>query len=176
MIKTTRLLLEPIDSDHLDALTAMNADPAVMAHFPAPLTKAESTAQLERLRAHWQNHNFGYCALIGRNSGEFIGFTGLARPNYEMPFSPCVEIGWRLRRNYWGQGLAYEAARACLTWGFDTLALNEIVSFTARQNLRSQALMKRLGMVSSPAEDFEHPMLEIGHTLSWHVLFRLSRP
>lgn len=117
-----------------------------------------------------------FFALHRKTDGAFLGFTGLTHPGYNTPFTPCVEVGWRLHRKAWGKGYACGAAQACLDWGFNTLNLPEIVSFTARENLRSIALMQRLGMQSDPAEDFEHPMLEIGHRLSWHVLYRLQAP
>ena len=176
MIETERLLLKPMNEAHLGGLIAMNADPKVMAHFSAPVTPAGSTTMLAHMQTHWAKNGFGYCALIQKDTEDFIGFTGLTRPPYETAFSPCVEIGWRLQHAAWHKGYAFEAANACFEWGFGALGLNEIVSFTARQNRRSIALMQRLGMASDPSEDFEHPMLALGHPLSWHVLYRLTKP
>jgi len=176
LIETERLQLHSMDEAHLDGLVAMNADPEVMAHFPAALSPTESEAQLRRMQAHQKNNGFGYRALIRKSDSVFLGFAGLGYPGYETPFSPCVEIGWRLRRSAWGEGYAYEAAQACLDHGFGPLGLSEIVSFTTIGNTRSQNLMRRLGMISDPTENFEHPMLVIGHPLSWHVLYRLHRP
>ncbi|MBL1435121.1 MAG: GNAT family N-acetyltransferase [Rhodobacteraceae bacterium] len=121
-------------------------------------------------------NGFGLFALHHKNSGAFLGFTGLTHPGYKTPFTPCVEVGWRLHRAAWGKGYAFEAAQACLNRAFKTLALSEIVSFTSRNNARSIALMQRLGMRSDPREDFEHPMLAKNHRLSWHVLYRLPKP
>lgn len=159
-------------ASHLAGLAAMNADPEVMVHFPSVVSQADSAAHLQRMQAHWASHGFGLFALMRKTDGAFLGFTGLTHPSYETPFTPCVEVGWRLRRAAWGKGYAHEAATACLGWGFGTLNLPEIVSFTARENLRSIALMQRLGMERDPQEDFEHPKLARGHRLSWHVLFR----
>ena len=161
---------------HLAPFIKMNADPEVMVHFPAPYTAAQTTGHFERSKAHWDKHGFGLFALERLDTGEFIGFTGLTHPPYKTPFSPCVEIGWRLNRNAWGHGYAFEAAQACLERGVGPLGLAEIVSFTARENLRSQSLMQRLAMKTDAAEDFKHPMLEKGHPLSWHVLYRLAKP
>jgi ribosomal-protein-alanine N-acetyltransferase len=86
-----------------------------------------------------------------------------------------VEIGWRLARHAWGRGYATEAARRALQHGFEALGLEEIVSFTVPANLRSLAVMERLGMRRDPAGDFEHPRLPEGHRLRRHVLYRLSR-
>ncbi len=175
MITTERLNLVPMGAQHLDGLAAMNADPAVMEHFPDVMTRAQSAAQLDRMQAHWAAHQMGLFALISSQTGAFLGFTGLTHPGYETPFTPCVEVGWRLHPAAWGKGLAHEAATACLDWGFGALDLHEIVSFTARANTRSIRLMQRLHMQTDQTEDFEHPMLEIGHRLSWHVLYRLDR-
>jgi RimJ/RimL family protein N-acetyltransferase len=88
---------------------------------------------------------------------------------------PCVEIGWRFRREFWGHGLAYAAAATALAHGFDMLQLPEIVAFTATANLRSRRLMERLGFVRNPDEDFIHPAVPAGHPLSQHVLYRKRR-
>jgi len=103
-----------------------------------------------------------------------MGFVGLHVPVAELPFTPCVEIGWRLAVDYWGQGYATEAAQAALRLGFEDLALEEILSFTALSNQRSQALMQRLGMQRDP-DDFEHPHVPVGHPVRWHCLYRLNR-
>lgn len=161
---------------HLNGLATMNADPEVMVHFPSVVSRADSAAHLTRMQDHWATHGFGLLALLRKSDNTFLGFTGLTHPNYETPFTPCVEVGWRLTRSAWGKGYAHEAAHACLDWGFGTLDLPEIVSFTARENLRSIALMQRLGMNRKPQEDFQHPMLAKTHRLSWHVLFRLPSP
>lgn len=176
MITTNRLDLIRFEPQHLAPFIAMNADPEVMAHFPAPMPSADSEAYFTRIQTHWQKRGFGLLAVTRRDSGAFIGFTGLTNPAYETTFTPCVEIGWRFTRAAWGKGYAFEAAQACLRWGFDGLGLDEIVSFTARENLRSHALMRRLAMKTNTDEDFEHPMLEIGHRLSWHVLYRIAKP
>ena len=176
MLEAPRLLLTHIGARHKQGLSDMNADPEVMAHFPDVMTPAQSAALLGRMQAHWVAHGFGLFALHHKETGAFLGFTGLTHPSYETPFTPCVEVAWRLHRAAWGKGYAFEAAQACLDWGFGTLGLSEIVSFTTRQNLRSIALMQRLNMQTNPREDFQHPMLALNHPLSWHVLYRLQNP
>src|SRR5579871_4360547 len=117
----------------------MSADPEVMRHFPSVLSRAESDAAFERVQAHFEQHGFGLWAA--EHQGEFIGFIGLAVPRFEASFTPCVEIGWRLARRWWGQGLATEGARACLRYGFEELALDEIVAFTVPANVQSRRVM-----------------------------------
>lgn len=172
---TARLRLRPwLPSDRLP-FQQMNADQRVMAYFPAILNAAESDALAERICQHQDKHGFGLWAIELRSSATFIGFTGLAIPQWTMPFTPCVEIAWRLAHAYWGQGYATEAANAALAFGFAQLQLAEILSLTAAVNLRSQALMQRLGMQHCPQDDFLHPALADTHTLAPHVLYRLSR-
>ena len=103
-----------------------------------------------------------------------MGFVGLTVPSFEASFTPCVEVGWRLARAHWGKGYATEAAREALRIGFALHNLSEIVSFTVPQNVRSQAVMQKLGMRHDPADDFEHPRLPKGHRLRSHVLYRMS--
>ncbi len=156
----------------------MSADPAVMEHFPSTLTRAESDAVAERLKAHIERHGFGFWALEAPGVAPFIGFAGLIHVSFEAPFTPAppaiaVEIGWRLAHEHWGKGYATEAARAALAHGFGPLGLPEIVSFTTTTNTRSQAVMARLGMTHDSAGDFDHPNVEDGHPLKRHVLYRL---
>ena len=110
----------------------------------------------------------------GADAGRFAGFAGLAVPQFEAHFTPTVEIAWRFARWAWGHGYATEAASAALDFAFSTLGRTEVVSFTATTNVRSQAVMRRLGMTRDVDGDFAHPALPVGHRLSWHVLYRLS--
>jgi RimJ/RimL family protein N-acetyltransferase len=158
-----------------EPFAAMNADPAVMAHFPAALDRAASDAFVDRIKAGFEANGFGLWALERIDTGEFIGFTGLNVPRFQAPFLPGVEIGWRLCRPAWGHGFATEAARQALRVGFGQYRLAEIVSFTAVGNAASQAVMRRLGMRTDPAEDFDHPAVPSGHPVRRHVLYRLSR-
>jgi RimJ/RimL family protein N-acetyltransferase len=171
-LETERLLLRQWRPEDRAPFAALNADPEVMEHFPAPMTAAESDALADRLERLIEQQGWGLWAMQERATGRFVGFTGLAYPGFDAPFGPAVEIGWRLARDAWGQGLATEAARAATAFAFDELALDEIVSFTAVPNERSRAVMRRLGMRHDPAEDFDHPLVEQPH-LRRHVLYRL---
>jgi ribosomal-protein-alanine N-acetyltransferase len=170
---TRRLVLRRWRDEDREPFARLNADPAVMTHFPAPLTAAESDALVDRIEAGFERDGFGLWALQIRSTADFAGFTGLARPAFEAHFTPAVEVGWRLAREAWGQGYATEAARAALAVGFETAGAPEIVSFTAVENARSRAVMERLGMRHDPRDDFDHPLVADGHRLRRHVLYRL---
>lgn len=156
-------------------MAAMSADPVVMEFYPAPSTREESDAAFDRWRSQIADQGWSNWAVEITQSREFIGFVGLTVPRRVLPFSPCVEVGWRLARPHWGKGYASEAARAALAFGFDELTLDEIVSFTAIVNRRSRAVMDRIGMTNS-GENFEHPAVPEGHPLRPHCLYRIGRP
>ena len=133
-----------------------------------------SDAMIDRIEENFRSRGFSLWAVEIPNVAPFIGFTGLAVPAFGAPFTPCVEIGWRLAPEYWGRGYATEAARTALTYAFGTLKMPEIVSFTSVFNLRSRAVMERLGMRRDPTDDFDHPSVREGHPLRPHVLYRLK--
>jgi len=172
---TARLILRPWREEDLAPFAALNADPEVMEYFPRTLTRAESDNVAEAIAAHFDAHGFGLWAVEVPGVAPFIGFTGLSVPRFEAPFTPAVEVGWRLARAWWGRGYASEAARVALAFGFETLALDEIVSFTAAGNLRSRRVMQRIGMHEDVPGAFDHPALAEGHPLRAHVLYRLAR-
>jgi RimJ/RimL family protein N-acetyltransferase len=173
---TERLLLRRWREDDREPFAALNADPAVMEHFPAPLSRAESDAFIDRIAPQLDERGWGLWALEVRETGAFVGFTGLAVPRFEAHFTPAVEVGWRLARAAWGFGYASEAGRAALAVGLGELRLDEIVSFTAVGNTRSRAVMQRIGMTHDEADDFDHPALPEGHPLRRHVLYRRASP
>jgi len=175
VLRSQRLILRRFRPDDRAPFAALNADPSVMQHFPKVLTRDESDQVIARIEAHFDEHGFGFWAVEVQHGPPLVGFLGLARPSYETPFTPCVEIGWRLAREHWGQGYATEGARLALVYGFHELGLDEIVSFTVAANARSWAVMERLGMQRDPAGDFDHPLLPEGHPLRRHVLYRLHR-
>ncbi len=170
MLTTPRLLLRDWRDEDLPAFAALNADARVMEFFPRPLDRAESDLMADQIRDHFARHGFGLWAVEVPGVAGFIGFVGLSVPRFEAHFTPCVEIGWRLAFEHWGRGYATEAARAALEFGFQQLALDQIVSFTVPSNVRSRAVMERIGMTRSPAADFDHPALPEGHPLRRHVL------
>ncbi|MDN2680556.1 GNAT family N-acetyltransferase [Janthinobacterium sp. SUN033] len=173
-LTTPRLLLRQWRDSDLPPFAALNGDPRVMACFPATLSREASDAVAQRCRGLIAERGWGWWAVSLRENNTFIGMTGLHIPDAQLPCSPCVEIGWRLAFDYWGKGYAQEAAQAALQAGFTHLQLPEIVSFTALPNVRSSALMGRLGM-HRDAATFEHPALPPGHRLRTHCLYRLTR-
>jgi len=174
-LRTDRLFLREWRDADRAPFAALNADPEVARYLPTPLDRAASDALVERMVAHWGEHGFGLWAIERTDDGALIGFTGLYRPSFEAHFTPAVEVGWRLAREAWGAGYATEAARASLRFGFETVGLDEIVSFTVPANLRSRRVMERLGMHRDPDDDFDHPRLPPGDPLRRHVLYRLRR-
>ena len=153
---------------------AMNADPVVMQFFQAPLERAASDASIDAWMNAFAERGWSNWAVETKDGGDFIGFVGLSIPQRVLPFSPCVEVGWRLARAHWGRGYATEAAEEALRTGFESIGLDEIVSFTTVTNRRSRAVMERIGLRDAH-EDFEHPGLPEGHPLRPHCLYRLSR-
>lgn len=160
--------------DDLEAFAEMNADPEVMRHMPAVLSREESAATLQRVRAGIAERGWGLWAVDV--DGELAGWTGLNQPTWTAPFTPCVEIGWRLRRKFWGRGLATAAARQAERYAWETLQLGELVSFTVPANERSWRVMERLGFTRDFAGDFDHPRLPEGHPLRRHLLYRKKNP
>lgn len=172
-LETERIILRRWKNEDFEVFSALNADKNVMEFFPSTLTPEETSAMIDRIEAHFQKHGFGLWAMELKSTGEFIGFNGLSVPNFESYFTPCVEIGWRMSDKFWGKGLASEAAREVLKYGFSQLNLEEIVSFTATVNIRSISVMKRIGM--SFSGEFNHPKLAPESNLCRHVLYKISK-
>ncbi len=175
MITTPRLLLRRWQPSDLEPFARLNADPEVRRYFPGLLIRQESDAAVARIEQSIDQHGFGFWAAELRETGAFIGFIGIEVADFEAHFTPAVEAGWRLARQFWGQGYATEGARGALNYGFETLALEKIVSITAVENQRSRAVMERLGMTYQPEDDFDHPALPEGHRLQRHVLYRINK-
>jgi len=173
-LRTARLLLRAWRETDRAPFAVLNADPIVMEYFPGRLTRAESDQLIARIEAGFASSCYGLWALEVRATGEFVGFTGLAVPSFDAHFTPAVEVGWRLARSAWGKGYATEAAVASIAFGFADAGLAEIVSFTSTTNVRSRAVMERIGMSHDPADDFDHPDLEETDPLRPQVLYRIS--
>lgn len=173
-LETARLRLRQWTNDDKTALARLNANARVMEFFPHTLSRAESDALAERIMRALMHRGWGWWAVEVKNQHRFIGFVGISIPSADLPFNPCVEVGWRLDYPYWGNGYATEAARAAISFGFGTLNLEKIVSFTTLLNTRSQAVMKKLGMQRG-SETFIHPDVPEGSDLQEHCFYQLSQ-
>jgi RimJ/RimL family protein N-acetyltransferase len=175
VLRTERLILRPWREEDLEPFAALNADDRVTATLGGSADRATSDALARRWNDSFGTHGFGYWAIELPGGAPFIGAVGLSVPAFDAHFMPAVEIGWRLAFDHWGKGYATEGARAALDFGFNQAGLAEIVSFTARINTRSRAVMERLGMRTDPKDDFHHIRLGPDHPLYHHVLYRLRR-
>jgi RimJ/RimL family protein N-acetyltransferase len=174
VLQGPRLRLRQWEDRDCASFAELNADPVAMEFFPSVLTRAESDAMVDRLRAVIEEKGWGFWCL--EIEGRCAGFTGLNVPTFDAPFMPAIEIGWRMLPRYWGRGYATEAARLSLDYGFGVLNADEVVAFAVPANARSRAVMERLGMQHDTAGDFDHPRLAVGHPLRRHVLYRISPP
>lgn len=168
-LRTARLRLRRWLPDDRPPFARLNADPRVMEHFPSVLTADQSHALADLIELHFERHGYGLWAVEIPGTTPFAGFIGLMVPSFAAPFTPCVEIGWRLAAEQWGRGYAVEGARAVLAHAFGALDLGEVVSFTVPANVRSRRVMERIGMTHDPADDFDHPA-----GAGRHVLYRIT--
>ncbi len=173
-LNSSRLLLRQWRPEDQTIFARMNKDTDVMRYYPTCLTTLQSNKLAQKLAVLIEKRGWGLWALELKESGEFIGFTGLHKPEADLPFNPCVEIGWRLAKMYWGKGYATEAAQIALEFAFNKLGLSEVVSFTSKQNSRSSSVMQRLNMINTQ-QDFQHPDIEEGQPLREHVLYKITR-
>jgi RimJ/RimL family protein N-acetyltransferase len=169
-----RICLRRWRDEDREAFAAMNSDARVMEFFRSRLSRVESDAMVDGIQKNFSERGFGLWAVEIRGVAPFIGFAGLAVARFSAHFTPCVEVGWRLAFAHWGHGYATQAARLALGYGFGTLALSDVVSFTSATNHRSRAVMERLGMRRDPVEDFDYPSFPEAHPLRRHVLYRLG--
>jgi RimJ/RimL family protein N-acetyltransferase len=176
-LETERLVLRAWEDDDLDPLAELCSDPEVMRHFPSPISREKSEFLISKCVEKQDKDGLSFAPVELKETGEFLGFVGLSKPDYgtPLPFDPCIEVGWRLKRSAWGKGIASEAAREWLRFGFETIGLEEIVSFTIPENTPSQNVMERIGMTRDTAGDFLHPALPPDHPIALHVLYRLPK-
>lgn len=175
-IRTERLLLRRWTAADREPFAALNRDPRVAEFLSGPLTREQSDRFVDRIEAGFDRNGFGLWAVEVPSISPLVGFVGLSVPRFDAPFTPAVEVGWRLDPSSWGRGYATEAARAALAFGFDVAGLREIVSFTAECNARSRRVMERIGMTHDAADDFDHPALSPESPLRRHVLYRVRSP
>jgi RimJ/RimL family protein N-acetyltransferase len=174
-LETARLLLRRWREEDLTPMAAINADPEVMEHFPAGMSRTEVALLIARLEAGFERDGYGFWAVELREEGTLAGFVGISPVPQDIPLAPAVEVGWRLAREQWGKGIAHEAAAASLGHGFGALGLEEIVAYTTTANVRSRRLMERLGMRHDSSADFDHPRIPTDSPLLRHVVYRIRR-
>ena len=173
-METQRLKLRQWIASDRKPFSKLNADPQVMEYFPDVLSETESNATADIIESLIGENGWGFWAVELKANNAFIGFVGLHSPRVELPFNPCIEIGWRLSKQYWGNGYATEAAQAALNYGFEHLKLDEIVSFTSVVNRPSQAVMRKINMTNTN-ENFMHPSIPAGNALEEHVLYKITK-
>lgn len=175
IIKTHRLILREWKPEDLASFVRFNADSKVREYFATIKSYEETVVEYRLILEEFKKYGRGYWVISPAESGEFMGLIGLKYVDSIYPFAPAVEIGWGLFSEFWGKGYATEGALAVLEYGFKTLTLHEIVSYTPQSNMRSRRVMEKIGMRRSKNGDFDDPQLEPGHKLLQCVLYRITR-
>ena len=172
-IETERLILRQWQQNDYAEFAKLTASVEVMKYFPSTLTTEQSDEGIERSKSSIKDKGFGFWAAELKQTNEFIGFIGINDPGDGYPFSPSIEIGWRLAQRFWGKGYASEGAKASLEFAFKKLGLNEIISMTPVLNSNSMKVMQRIGMQDTK-QNFIHPKLIKPHELAEHVLYKTT--
>lgn len=170
--ETQRLVFRDWKEQDLNEFRIMNKDSRVMKYFAKTLTEEETDGFYNRIQEEFKNYGYGLYAVETKHNKEFIGFIGFHWANFVSQFTPCIEIGWRLKYDAWGNGYATEGAKACLKYGLEILKFNKVYSFTSKINLPSENVMKKIGMVK--VMEFEHPNIMEGSPLRQHLLYSID--
>tara|TARA_R100001591_G_scaffold2681_2_gene6771 strand:+ start:6167 stop:6706 length:540 start_codon:yes stop_codon:yes gene_type:complete len=170
---SNRLGFRKFNDSDLNPFFEINSDPEVMKHFPSVLNIEQTELLIKKINNHIEEHGYGFFAVDLLPENTFIGFIGLKNSSFEADFTPCVEIGWRLDKKYWNQGLATEGSARCLDFAFSDLNVVEVYSFTALLNKASERVMQKIGM--KKIGEFDHPLVEDNHPLKAHCLYRISK-
>lgn len=175
IIESERLILRTWQDTDADVYYRINQDPKVIEFLRGTLTMQEVRDFMVAQNKQFTDKEYTLWAAEEKASGNLMGFVGLNYTDWGVLFTPAVEIGWRLGSEYWDKGYATEGARAVLKFGFDTICLQEIVSFTVPANVRSIRVMEKIGMHRDLKGDFLHPKLPLDHKLSKHILYRINK-
>ncbi len=175
ILETERLILRTWSEYDVDAYYQINQDEKVTEFLLIMPTIEQVKTFIHDMNKQYKELNYTLFATVEKSSNTLIGFIGLNPPKWESHFTPCVEIGWRLGSKYWGKGYATEGAKAVLAYGFEQCRLDEIVSFTVAENIRSKRVMEKLGLKHINDDDFNHPLVPSDHKLLKHVLYRINR-
>ena len=173
-IETERLILRTWKDEDALPYFKINQDQKVIEFLPGSLTMDQVNDFMSRMAIHQEKFGYSLLAVEEKKSDELLGFIGLNYTDFPAPFTPGVEIGWRLGSQYWGKGYATEGAKAVLNYGFTKRCLGEIVSFTVPANLKSISVMERIGLKRETKYDFAHPKLPLDHKLSNHIVYKLT--
>jgi [ribosomal protein S5]-alanine N-acetyltransferase len=171
--ETERLYFRAWKETDKPIFAQMNANPNVMKYFVKALDARESDAFVHRIEKHINEKGYGLWAVELKEEKQFIGFIGFNYTDFQSDFTPCIEIGWRLHKDYWDQGYATEGAKGCLNYGFNCRGLDEVYSFTTVLNKGSEKVMQKIGM--KKIKEFDHPNIEITHVLCKHVLYGIRK-
>ncbi len=174
LFTSTRLGFRNWDSADISPMAQINADAQVMEFFPSIATREQTARFIERMKTQFEQNAFCYFAVDQLSNGAFIGFIGLSEQTYDACFTPCIDIGWRLKSSEWGQGFATEGAKRCLDYAFKDLALGQVYSVAPKINLKSQRIMTKIGMEKE--YEFSHPMLANDARLEICVLYKIGNP
>jgi len=160
--------------DDIEKMAAINADPRVMEYFPSLVNREDTVFFIDRMKLQLTQKGYCYFAVDDLSDNNFVGFIGLSEQTYEAPFTPCVDIGWRLRPDTWKQGLASEGAIRCLEYAFNELKLDKIYAIAPAVNIKSERIMQKIGMLKQ--YEFDHPFLADNTLLKKCNLYKISRP
>ena len=153
----------------IDKMHEINSDPKVLEFFPNIPSKEQTEAFIARMKIQFENKGFCYFAVDQLENNEFIGFIGLLEQTYPADFTPCIDIGWRLKSSEWNQGFATEGAKRCLEFAHNDLGIDSIYSIAPKINVKSERIMHKIGM--QKLYEFEHPLLTNGERLKICVLY-----
>ena len=174
VFESERLLFRHWRVSDRDAFYELNSHPDVMRFFPSILSREESEAYIDAIIDRLEKNGFGFWAVALKDTNEFIGFIGLNSPNIGLKIEPCIEIGWRLKKEFWGRGFATEGAKRVLRYAFDECQFEKVYSFTTIRNRNSENVMTKIGMKNTN-KNFFHPKIPKEHPLCEHVLYVLTR-
>lgn len=155
--------------EDIPEMTAINADAEVMQYFPSIQDEQQTISFIKRMKNQIQERGYGYYAVDRLDKDAFIGFIGLSWQTYQADFTPCVDIGWRLKRDEWNHGFGTEGARRCLAIAFNELNIETVYAVAPKVNIKSERIMHAIGM--QKVGEFDHPLLEMDSELKRCVLY-----
>lgn len=174
VLETPRLIMRRWQASDISPFMAMNRDPVVMEHFPNLLTPIQALASVEQFEVNFDTLDYSMWSLQLRDGGEFVGSVGLSPYILSKIDRPDVAIGWQLRSQFWGKGLALEAARAARDYAFEELNISELIAIAPEANLRSIRLMERMGMKNFEGEAIDDAAWPVSHASRRQLVYRIS--